>query len=142
MNFSMSKEDPAILDKQLQYSQASQVVLVVKNLAARAGDVRDMGSIPESGRSSGGGRGNPLQYSCLVYPMTEEPSGLQSTWLQHVTVRHNLSNLACMLMDKRVDSWATLRSRLGELSPVHGVIPYSGVSYFHLILLWFSVFIY
>ena len=60
MNFSMSKEDPAILDKQLQYSQASQVVLVVKNLAARAGDVRDMGSIPESGRSSGGGHGNPL----------------------------------------------------------------------------------
>ena len=81
-------------------------------------------------------------FSILAWciPWTEKPSGLQSTWLQRV--RHNLSNLACMLMDKRVDSWATLRSRLGELSPVDGVIPYSGVSYFHLILLWFSVFIY
>ena len=36
-----------------------------KNLLANTGDVRDAGSIPESGRSSGGGNGNPLQYSCL-----------------------------------------------------------------------------
>ena len=40
--------------------QASQVVLVVKNLPADAGDIRDMGSIPGSGRSVGGGHGNPL----------------------------------------------------------------------------------
>ena len=45
---------------------------MVKNLAARAGDVRDMSSIPESGRSSGGGHGNPLQYSCLDNPMDRE----------------------------------------------------------------------
>ena len=38
---------------------------MVKNLPADAGDVRDSGSIPGSGRSSGGGNGNPLQYSCL-----------------------------------------------------------------------------
>ena len=44
---------------------ASQVALVVKNLAASAGDVRDTGSIPSLGRSLGGGLGNPLQYSCL-----------------------------------------------------------------------------
>ena len=68
MNFSRSKEDSAILDKQLQQSQASQVALVAKNLAVRAGDVRDMGSIPGSGRSSGGGHGNALYYSCLAYP--------------------------------------------------------------------------
>ena len=43
----------------------SQVALVVKNLPANAEDIRDMGSIPGSGRSSGGGHGNPLQYSCL-----------------------------------------------------------------------------
>ena len=48
---------------------ASQVVLVVKNPPANAGDVRDMGSIPGSGRSPGGGHGNPLQYSCLENPM-------------------------------------------------------------------------
>ena len=42
---------------------------MVKNLPANAGDVRDTGSIPGSGRSPGGGHGNPRQYSCLVNPM-------------------------------------------------------------------------
>ena len=42
---------------------------VVKNPPANAGDKRDAGSIPESGRSPGGGHGNPLQYSCLENPM-------------------------------------------------------------------------
>ena len=41
----------------------------VKNLSANAGDVVDMGSVPGSGRSPGGGHGNPLQYSCLENPM-------------------------------------------------------------------------
>ena len=44
---------------------ASQVALVVKNLPANAGDKREVGLIPGSGRSLGGGHGNPLQYSCL-----------------------------------------------------------------------------
>ena len=44
---------------------ASQVALVVKNLPANAGDLRDLGSIPGLGKSPGGGLGNPLQYSCL-----------------------------------------------------------------------------
>ena len=38
---------------------------VVKNLPANAGDKRDIGLIPGSGRSPGEGNGNPLQYSCL-----------------------------------------------------------------------------
>ena len=42
---------------------ASQVALVVKNLPANAGDIRDMGWIPGSGRSREGGHGNPFQYS-------------------------------------------------------------------------------
>ena len=42
---------------------------MVKNLPANARDLRDIGSIPELGRSSGGGHGNPLQYSCLENPM-------------------------------------------------------------------------
>ena len=46
-----------------------QVVLVVKILAASAGDGRDAGSIPELGRSPGGGHGNPLQHSCLENSM-------------------------------------------------------------------------
>ena len=45
------------------------MVLVVKNLPANAGDARDMGSVPELGRSSGGGHENPLQYSGLENPM-------------------------------------------------------------------------
>ena len=48
---------------------ASQVALVVKNLPATAGVVRDTGLIPGSGRTPGGGHGNPLQYSCLEKPM-------------------------------------------------------------------------
>ena len=42
---------------------------VVKNLPANAGDTRDMGLIPESGRSSGVPNGNPLQCSCLKNSM-------------------------------------------------------------------------
>ena len=38
---------------------------MVKKLPANAVDVREVGSIPGSGRSPGGGHGNPLQYSCL-----------------------------------------------------------------------------
>ena len=41
------------------------MALVVKNPPANAGDIRDAGLIPGSGRSPGGGYGNPLQYSCL-----------------------------------------------------------------------------
>ena len=48
--------------------RASQVALVVKNPPANAGDIRDVGSIPESRRPPGGGHGNPLQYSCLENP--------------------------------------------------------------------------
>ena len=48
---------------------ASQVVLVVKNPPASAGDIKDAGSISGSGRSPGGGHGNLLQYSCLENPM-------------------------------------------------------------------------
>ena len=45
-----------------------QVVLVVKNLPANAGDAGDVGLIPGLGRSSGGGHGTPPQYSCLENP--------------------------------------------------------------------------
>ena len=42
---------------------------MVKNLPAKVGDAGDLGLIPGSGRSSGGGNGNPLQYFCLENPM-------------------------------------------------------------------------
>ena len=67
---------------------------MVKNLPANAGDIRDMGSVPGLGRSSGEGHGNSLQYSCLenpvdrgawqatVHRVTKSPTLL--TWLAHV----------------------------------------------------------
>ena len=45
------------------------MALVVKNLLANAGDIRDPGSIPGLGKSPGGGHENPLQHSCLENPM-------------------------------------------------------------------------
>ena len=42
---------------------------MVKNLHANAENLRDTGLIPGSGRSPGGGHGNPLQDSCLENPM-------------------------------------------------------------------------
>ena len=75
----------------LQYNiySAPQVVLVVKNPPANAGDIRDVGSILGLRRSSGRGNDNPLQYSCLENPMTEEPGGLQT--MVGGRVRHNLA---------------------------------------------------
>ena len=58
------KIPPTIWGIYIPFSGASQVALVVKNLPANAGDVSDMGSIPGSRRSPGGGNDNPLQNSC------------------------------------------------------------------------------
>ena len=57
--------------------------LVVKNPFANAGDIRDMGSIPGSGKTPGGGHGNPLQYSCLENSMD------RGTWQARV---HRVTN--------------------------------------------------
>ena len=57
---------------------ASQVVLVVKNMPANAGDIRDLGGIPGLGRPPGGGHGNPLQYSCLENVLNRRACGLHS----------------------------------------------------------------
>ena len=51
---------------------ASQVALAVKHPPANAGDIRDAGLIPGSGRSPGGGHRNPFLYSCLQNPMVRE----------------------------------------------------------------------
>ena len=82
---------------------ASQAALVVKTPPASAGDVRDVGSIPGSGRSSGGGHGNPLQCSCL-----ENPMGRGGWWSQESMgsqrVRHNWSNLPWMHTNHNIKS--------------------------------------
>ena len=62
-------------------TESAQVGLVVKNLPANAGDARDLGSTPESGRSPAGGHGNSSILAWRI-PWTEEPDGLQSTGLK------------------------------------------------------------
>ena len=70
---------------------ASLEVLVVKNLPASAGDIRDAGSIPGSGRSPRGGHGNPLQHSWLenfmnrgVWRATVRGAAASGTRLKHM----------------------------------------------------------
>ena len=79
-------------------------------------NIRDMGLIPGLGRSPGEGNGNPLQYSCLENPWTEEPGRLQSRGSQrvghdHSTAHHHLTttpnkpttNLILLLLTKPTD---------------------------------------
>ena len=81
------------------YFKYFQVVLVVKNLPANAGDT---GSISRSGRSPGVGNGNPLQYSCLENPM--DRGAWQATVHMVKRIEHNRSNLACNIKSHLVGS--------------------------------------
>ena len=60
------------------------MALVVKNPPANAGDIRDTGLIPGSGRFPGEGHGNPTSILAWRIPWTEEPGGLQSTGPQRI----------------------------------------------------------
>ena len=55
--------------------------------------VGDLGSIPGLGRSPGGGHGNPLQYSCLRIPWTEESGRLQSTGYKELDMIEQLTHI-------------------------------------------------
>ena len=57
---------------------------MVQNLPANVEDARDIGLNPRSGRFSGEGHGNPLQYLAWVIPWREEPGELQPIGLQRV----------------------------------------------------------
>ena len=68
---------------------------MLKNPPANAGNIRDVGSIPGSGRSPEGGNGNPRQHSCLENPMDR---GAWQATIHRVTKRRTwLSDLAHML---------------------------------------------
>ena len=76
--------------------------IVVKNLPANAEDSRDVGLIPGSGRSPGGGHGNPLQYSCLENPMGR---GAQQATVQGVAKSQTrLSNSTTKLIRHQTPS--------------------------------------
>ena len=75
------------------WPRASWVALVVKNLPASEGDIRDMGSIPRSGRFPEGGPDNPLQYSCLENSMDRgiwwvmvHRAAKSRTWLKRLSM--------------------------------------------------------
>ena len=56
------------IGKAVYLTGASHVLLVLKSPPANVRDIKDIGLIPGSGRSTEGGHGNPLQYSCLENP--------------------------------------------------------------------------
>ena len=72
-------------------TRASQVVLVVRNPSANAGDMRDVGLIPGTGRSLEEGVAAHSSILAWRIPWTEEPGGLQSTGKQRVG--HDGTNL-------------------------------------------------
>ena len=69
---STKKESLAPIYTKSPYRMGLPRWLSGKESACNAGDPGDMGSIPGSGRSPGGGNGNPLQFSCLENPMDRE----------------------------------------------------------------------
>ena len=87
--------------------RSSHLAPVVKNLPANAGDIRDMGLISGSGRSPGGGHGNPLQNSCL-----ENPHGQRSL----AATVHGVTK-----------NWTRLK-RLGRHACTHNLKPSLGSS--------------
>ena len=80
-------------------SSGPLVALVVKNSPANAGDVRDTGSIPGSGRSPGRGHDNPLQYSCLENPHGQRSQAGCSPWGHKKSDTTELLNTAESIFD-------------------------------------------
>ena len=76
----------------LWYQDESPSAAVVRNLPAKEEDIRDAGLISVSGRSPGGGHGNPLQYSCLENLM--DRGAWWAPWDHRIG--HDWSDLACM----------------------------------------------
>ena len=78
--------------RQVQGPRASRAVPAVKNLPAKTGDIRDVGLIPEMGRSPGEENGNPLHYSCLENAHRQRSlAGVQVIGSQRVRLLKRLS---------------------------------------------------
>ena len=90
MDFPVSGVNPLILGSQ------------VKNPSTIAGDSRDMGLIPESGRFPGGGNGNPFQYSFLEISMDRGAwratiHGVAKSWRHLALTQQPLTLLSCSI---------------------------------------------
>ena len=111
--------------------------LVVKNAPANAGDAGDMGSIPGSGRSSGGGNGNPLQYSCLENSMDR---GTRQTTVHRVTKSQTwLSTQACYYFHFN-NNFGNVICSSQRFFPFHQLplLEYNKLGYLHIhSLFWF-----
>ena len=84
---------------------------MVKNPPTNAGDIRNVGSIPGSGRSPGREHGNPLQYSCLENPMNRgawqaavHRAAQSLTWLKRLNYAHTRFVLICYVRSNVVES--------------------------------------
>ena len=111
------------LDRILPNSESGSVI---KNLPASTGDIGDAGSIPGSERSSGGGNGNPLQYSCLENPMDRGAwwatvHRIAKSWTQLSTL-NLLKYCFCFMM-----FWLFDLEACGILAPWPGIKPTSPV---------------
>ena len=113
--------------------RVSLVAQMVKNLPANAGNA---GSNPGSRRSPGEGNGNPLQYSCLGNPMTEELGRLQSMGLQRV--RHDWVSRQQPSPNKDIWNHRDIVPGLGE-----GAQPYNfkSVSHYRSLLIFRLIFV-
>ena len=101
--------------KKKETTRTSQVVLEVKNLPANAGDMRGTGLFLESGRSPGGGHGNPLQYSCLENPTdrgawraTVHRAAESQTWLKRRNKHAHSTLIYPILWAFKIVSWVSL----------------------------------
>ena len=84
------------------------MALEVKNPPANAGDVREVGSIPGSGRSPGGGHGNPLQYSCLENLLGQRSLAGYNPWGHkelETTKRLNTAYADCVEYNRIKNLW-------------------------------------
>ena len=95
----------------LGLSWASQLVLVVQNPPANAGDV---GSIPGLGRSPGEGNGNPLQYSCLEHPMD------RGAWWATV---HGVAKSQTRLQQLSKHAWVLVEASVIFRCSLWGLVP-------------------
>ena len=110
------------------YFWAPQAALLVKNLPANAGDIRDAGAIPGSGRASGEGHGNPPQHSRLENPMdrgtwqaTVHGVTKSQTRLKRLSIRtlSTYIKIKNILHAEKILSWAKLDDKLGKMFAIH-----------------------
>ena len=94
-----------LINIKITCQEGFQVVLMVRNQPANTGDIWDTGSIPGSGRSPGGGYGNPLQYDFLGNPRHREAWQATVHWISRV--RHDWSDLVLMHAICQDEPWSS-----------------------------------